>query len=160
MNKTFREFLDEKARESPAGERRRRRDEWINAVDRLLGQIEVWLREADPDARLEFEHLTEKRLESGIGEYEVSSLRIRLGDAQIDVKPVARNVMGLVAPPGTVGEAIRAEGRVDISCRGWKYHLYRIIGEGEDQWYARGEKLGDRRLTSDLLLEIVQDLMS
>lgn len=160
MNKTFREFLDEKALASPADDRKRRREEWVNAVDRLLGQIEGWLREADPDSHLEFEHPKLMKWEGGIGEYEVGSLRIRLGDTLIEVNPVARNVVGRVFPQGTTGEAIRAEGRVDLSCIGSKYHLYRILGEDDDLWYARDEKLGDRFLTPDLLLDIVRDLLS
>lgn len=160
MGQTFREFLDQKVSESPAVERRSRCADWVRAVEALLNQIESWLHSEDPDSRLEFEHPRVMRLERGLGEYEVGSLTVRLGDSAIHIVPVARNIMGLVVPQGTTVTALHPQGRVDISCGVWKYNLFRVLDEGEERWYARDEKLDDRLLTPELLLGIVRDLLS
>src|SRR4051812_12099208 len=72
----------------------KKRDEWVEAVGRLMEQIRGWLESSDPDHFLEVREETHKISERGIGTYEVSGLVIALGQRLVRVKPIARNVMG------------------------------------------------------------------
>ncbi len=53
MQTSFQEFLRQKIEGSDWKDRSRRRTEWLNALNCLLGQIQEFLREADPEELLE-----------------------------------------------------------------------------------------------------------
>ncbi len=117
---------DEKLRES-------RRGDWVAAVERLLAQVEQWLREADPKGLLQVERTVYERRESGLGFYKVPGLIIRFGQARVEVSPWARNVFGLIVLEESHAEH-RIEGAVHLTDGGEKIILYRLIRGGQDEW--------------------------
>ena len=74
------------------------REEWLEAVEKLLSQIQTWADQLGwPAARME----PKEMMESAVGTYAVSDLRIRAPAGILTVDVVARNV-------------VSAEGRVDL----------------------------------------------
>src|SRR5579885_289108 len=133
-SKSFRDFLEEKAREGNEVTRRQQRQEWVDAVNRLVSQLSQWLTEADPKGVLEVERVEFRKAEEEIGSYQVPGLDIRLGcTAGVRIMPVGRNVVGSVAFRGAVG--MPAEGRVDLTDGFRKYTLYRPL-EGGERWHV------------------------
>jgi hypothetical protein len=157
---SFQEFLKKKAEEQDQSDLRSRRDEWVEAVRRLVTTIVSWLDEDDPEHILGIERYSMPRSEQGLGRYEVPFVKIRLGESEVNITPVARNVIGTVGPRGEV--ATKAEGRVDIQDgqRLRKYMLYRSIKDGVEAWYAIDEDFKAEMLDKDRLEAIVQDLLS
>src|SRR5438552_597690 len=100
---TFREFLEKQAQQQHSKERRERREEWIAAVDRLIGQPRKWLAEADPKGVLDVVPTQIDRAEPDLGIYRIRKLKISLGEANVQVVPVGRNVVGIVGPQGDTG---------------------------------------------------------
>jgi hypothetical protein len=156
--KTFREFLQEKAREDDHRERRRRRDEWVDAVDGLIRQLRDWLEQADSERLLSISRRDYDKLEQGLGAYEVPGLDVALGDSIVKISPVSRNVVGFVVSGGDA--AVRPEGRVDISDGLRKYVLYRTITDGNQQWNVVDEHSRTTLLDQARFEEIMQDLLS
>ena len=155
---TLRELLKEKAHESNQRERREKRDEWVAAVKRLIGQFREWLREADPEQVLDVMTLDIEKLEQGLGTYHVPGLEISLDDTTVRVLPVGRNVVGFVGPRGDAG--IRAVGRIDITDGSQKYILYRTTEGGEDRWYALDGRFEATLLDQHRFEAIMRDLLS
>jgi hypothetical protein len=135
--KTFQEFLKDKARGMNAEEVRKRREEWLAAVDRLMAQLCAWLKEADPEGLLTVVPFAVEKREEGLGFYQAPGLSIRMGADEVQVVPVARNVIGYVGPREEGG--VRGEGRVDITDGSGKYYLYRTLKDGE-RWYVLNEQ--------------------
>jgi hypothetical protein len=156
---SFREFLAEKARQdSSVAERKARRQEWVEAVDRLLGQFRTWLKEADSNEFLEVYPLDFDKVEKGLGAYHVSGLKIALGDAAVEVVPVGRNTMGFVDPEGNM---VRAVGRVDVSDRIRKYNLFRTVVDGKDVWrVVDGDHHHGSPLNQTIFEQMLLDLLS
>lgn len=155
---TFQEFLERHAQQRQHKEQRARREEWIAAVGRLLGQLRTWLAEADPAGVLEVLPMEVEKAEPGLGIYRIPSLKISLGGAAVEVVPVGRNVIGTVGPQGDVG--IRAEGRVDITDGIRRYILYRTLNDGQERWYALDERFQATPLDRGRLEGMLQDLLS
>jgi hypothetical protein len=151
---TFQEFLDNLAREQGDKERRARRAEWIAAVDRLLAQLRTWLAESDPKKVLEVIPLEVEKAEPGLGAYTIASLQIGVGRRSVQVDPMGRNAVGLVA------SRIPAEGRVDITDGVRRYILYRTLQEGKVSWYVLNERFEATPLDRARLEAILQDLLS
>lgn len=159
---SFQEFLRKKAEEKGDDGGRRRRDEWMDALGRLVDQIVSWLKDDDPEGVLEIGRYEVTRSETGLGAYQVPYLKIHLGDSEAVLSPVARNTVGTIGPRGGVAETEKAEGRVDVQdgLRLKKYMLYRAIKDGRDVWYAVDEKFHVDLLDKDRLEAILQDLLS
>jgi len=153
----FKDWLREKTEEAQQSERAHRLKEWSEAYQRLTDQIIAWLREEGADFITISSHPIE-RAERGLGTYELPGLKIRVGDAAVEVVPLSRNVVGSIGPRGDSG--LRAAGRVDITDGTRKYALYRSIQEGQDVWYVVDERASVTPLTRDRLQEIIMDLMS
>ncbi len=155
---TFREFLETKAQQRQHKERRERREEWIAAVGRLIGQMRGWLAESDPAGVLEVLPMEVERAEPGLGTYRVQSLKVRLGESAVEVMPVGRNAVGTVAPSGEI--AMHAEGRVDITDGVRRYILYRTLKDEREGWFVLDERFRAAPLDRARLEEILQDLLS
>jgi hypothetical protein len=155
---TFREFLQKKAEEQHQPQRRQRRDEWIEAVRRLITQLRAWLAEADPEKLLDVVPLVVERVEPGLGAYSIPSLKIGVGDATVEVVPIGRNALGFVNP--SRGEGLRAEGRVDITDGVRKHILYRTLADGQETWHILNEQFESAPLDLGRLEAILQDLLS
>src|SRR5690349_5159303 len=129
--KTLQEFLKEKAHEQDIVARRKRREEWLGAVARLMEQIKGWLRDADPEGILSVVPIPVDRNETGLGSYRAEGFNISLNDdTSVQVIPIARNVAGFLAG------GRRAEGRVDITNGVEKHSLYRTFEDGVENWYV------------------------
>jgi hypothetical protein len=154
----FREFLEKRAQHPHQRERRERREEWITAVHRLVEQLRAWLAESDPGAVLDVVPIEIEKAEPGLGVYRIPGLKVRLGEAAVEVVPVGRNVVGGVGPQGAVG--VQAEGRVDVTDGIRRYILYRTLQDGQEKWYALDERFQAAPLDRVRLEGILQDLLS
>jgi len=156
---SFRELLHQKGQEGDREKHRKeRREEWIGAVRRLITQLCDWLQEADSDGILDIFSTEVEKLEQELGSYEVPRLVVRLGDANLQIVPVARNVVGSVEPRGAA--ALRAEGRVDVTDGVRKYILYRTLQDGKERWYALDENFDPAALDQDRFMSIMEDLLT
>ena len=166
MTTSFQDFLRQKAAGTDIRERNRNRGEWLMALQKLLAQIEDWLRAADTESLLEIVRYDVERVEDRLGIYDAPALKIRLGTDEIDVVPVGRFAIGplpaqafktLPAVDGTDGPAA---GRVDITNGERKYLLLRDVSRGKQDWYAVKERSQAVLFDQALLETILQDLWS
>jgi hypothetical protein len=129
------DFLKEQAAEQrrTAPEMEQKRKEWVAAVERLIEQMENWLRQADSEMILRVERIRVEMLEEGLGEYAVPGLSIKLGTQRVEVLPRARNVAGAILLED--GKTYRPQGRVDLTSGGVPFVLYRVIRDQGDQWF-------------------------
>jgi hypothetical protein len=154
---SFQEFLHKKAEEQDQPSRRERRDEWIEAVGRLIRQIDAWLDEADPEGILDRIDVPFDKAEVGLGAYTIHGLKIGVGDLTVRVIPVARNVVG---SSRILGDGAQLAGRVDISDGIKKYVLWRVIKDGAESWEVLDERFGAAPLDRARMESILQDLLS
>lgn len=156
---SLKEFLAQKARQVNQVERRKRRDEWISAVDHLRNQLKEWLRQADTEGVLDVEEFEYDRHEESIGPYVVKGLEIRSDNAEIVVIPVGYGVM---RPDLGIDAAIPVEGRVDITNKTDKVILYRTLTENGEEWLFKKGARGTptRKLDQAAFEEIIQEQLS
>lgn len=76
--------------EEPVGNRDRVRDEWVAAVDRLIGEAEGWAHRQDWATRREPKRI----IEESLGPYEVPRLLIHGGLGRLLLDPIAREIVG------------------------------------------------------------------
>lgn len=155
--KTLREFLEEKARQPEQEQRRLRREEWVSAVERLVGQFQDWLKESDPKGVLEIVPLTLEKIEQGLGGYQVPGLTIQLEESVVKILPVARNVLGFLG--AETEKPLKAAGRIDVTDGGRKFTLYRTLQDGE-QWLVVDEKYKVTPLDRQRFEAMIQELLS
>jgi hypothetical protein len=123
--------------ETHAEERTGLKLEWTDAVDRLMQQLESWLRDVDTEGALRIEATTHRIGERRIGFYDAKGLRIMLGSRslgprEILVKPVARdNIAAVVGDP--FGKTVK-DGRVDMTNYERRYMLFRRKTDAGDEW--------------------------
>jgi hypothetical protein len=168
MATKFQEFLRKKTEGSAWKERKERRVEWLGALNRLLGQIRDFLREADPDGLIEIVDYKVERVEERLGVYDAPALKFRLNTASADVIPVglnSRKPLLLENLLGVPGNALRwgdlAGGRVDVTDGERKHILFRSIENGQDQWYVMmADQTGLTLFNRQALEGILQDLLS
>ncbi len=156
---TLREFL---LKNAPRDEIRRRkyREEWIAAVDRLLAQLRSWLTVGGTLELLDLEPLKFEKREQGLGAYHIQGLAINFGECTVKVVPVGRMVLAHLGPYAEAGHE-NAEGRVDITNGAYKYYLYRKLNDaGEEQWLIQDERSGIRPLDREQFEAILQALMT
>src|SRR5438132_8570819 len=100
----FRRFLEKKAQEHSQTEQRSQKEDWIVAVTGLIHHMSEWIGNADKKKVLDVVQRGIDRYEEGLGAYRVPTLEISLGDAQVQVVPIGRNVVGVIGAKGLVGE--------------------------------------------------------
>ncbi len=154
---SFQEFLQKKAEEQHHPARREARDEWVAAVDRLLGQINAWLDEADPEGILDRFDLEFDRAEAPLGRYKVCGLKISIGDLSLEVVPIAGKVVGR---SWLKGEGVKLAGRIDMIRDFRKYVIMRIVKDGVETWEVQDENFGAAPLDKARFVAIIQDLLS
>ena len=155
---TLREFL---AKNLPGDEIRRRktRQEWIAAVDRLLKQLRDWVTDADASGVIELEPLQFEKREQGLGAYCVAGLGINFGERSVKVVPVGRTVLANLGRHAEAGHQ-NAEGRVDITNGYLKYALYRKLTDNAEQWLAQREDSSLQPLDRERFEAILQELLA
>ena len=155
---TLTEFLEEKAKDEVARERWRLREEWVGSVNRLIGQFQTWLREADTPGVLVMWTEEIEILEERLGAYRVPLLHVRLNATEVKAIPVARMNAGFLLFEGE-GLGERKDGRIDLLGVGMRYFLYRVLG-GEERWYAIDEKSASKRLDRERFEAIMKAMLS
>jgi hypothetical protein len=132
---SLKEFLASEAEKlrSEQSEGLTKREEWIAAVDRLLGQIKDWLGQADTKQILMIDESPLRLREQGIGTFEMPSLTIGLGPREVHVKPVARHALAPLRS-SDMTHLPRAYGRVDMTNGLDRYMIFRTEREPEDRW--------------------------
>ena len=138
--KSLVEFLNEQAaqQEATGAQTISLRKAWVQSVNRLVDQMEQWLRSADHHGVLDIEvHDVEKR-EEGIGRYITRGIKVRLGAREVRVAPAAR----FVVSAAFFGVLANPEGRVDISNGESRYTLYHMKDCLEGRWLMVGEGKG------------------
>jgi len=163
---SFREFLRTKSDEFGVGDRHRRRQEWLAALNNLQRQLREWLHQSDPEGLLDVEPYDVARTERKLGTYDAPALKIRLGPGEVGIVPMSREitttVFDVATEPSTslTAGAISFAGRVDVTDGSRKYNLYRQIRGGEDHWWIHDERDRLTELDSDSFERILQDLLS
>lgn len=155
------DFLNEQAAKyrSEAPERERNRNEWVGAVERLIQQMEGWLRGADSQQMLEVHWKPIELREEGLGVYTVPSLEIRMGDRQVEIIPRGRNAVGSITRDDN-HETCPVRGRVDITDGGERHTLYRVTGDQGDEWFlADGRTHGAARFGKDVFEAVLVGLL-
>jgi hypothetical protein len=153
---TLTEFLNEQAKnyDEESRERRRRREEWVKAVDSLLSDLEKWLKKADRHGILEINRQTYEKNEEKLGPYEVEGLVIRLAAREVKVLPVAGSV---VRPSHVLPDA--PHGRIDLTNGSERYTLYRLVDPHERWFMTRGVSRPPVTIDEDSFGDAVQDLL-
>lgn len=159
--KTLKEFLAEHAEieRGRAHEKWAIQQEWIRAIRRLIQQIQAWLTDSDPEHVLQVrEYHTEIR-EIGVGVYVAPGLAIRLEAREVQLIPIARNVVGPHLSNGLI-HVKRAFGRVDLIGGGQKYLLYRSQTDPNDEWViVEDDGFVVRKLDRPAFEEAMQSLL-
>jgi hypothetical protein len=156
---TLREFL---LKNAPRDEelRRRWREDWIAAVDRLLAQLRVWLADANAADLLDLEPLELEKREQTLGAYHITGLAIHFGERTVKVVPIGRCVLAHLGPYAEPGHT-NAEGRVDVTNGTDKYLLFRKLNDaGEEQWLVQDDRSEMVSLDRQRFETILQDLLS
>jgi hypothetical protein len=112
--------------------------EWKRARDRLIGQLERWLREADRKDALTIDRIPITIRERRLGTYDVEGLRVRLGVREFRVEPVVRYSVGSIVGD-EMGTAIR-DGKVIMSSGDKGYVLFRHQRENGDEWVIADDR--------------------
>jgi hypothetical protein len=133
--KTLKEFLREHAEieRRRADEKKAVQHEWIISLHRLVEQIKGWLHDADEEHQLEIEEIWHKLREIDVGVYDAPGLVIRLEAEEVQVKPVARMVVGPFLSNGQI-RMNRSFGRVDLTNGGENFKLFRSQKDPSDEW--------------------------
>jgi hypothetical protein len=136
---TFQEFLKERATELRLPERRRQRDEWLAAVQRLQTLVKGWLGESDPAGLLDIGEYTSLAYDGPYGHYDVPALKITLGGPAVHVVPTGLNTIRSLEPFGRPD--LRPAGHVALKIDGVTRHaLYRVVEDGQDRWYIVNDR--------------------
>jgi hypothetical protein len=105
----------------------------------LIGQIQEWLRDADPGRSLDIQERYHELREVNVGVYTAPGLTIRYEAREVRIVPVARMVVGPLLSDGGV-RMNRAFGRVDMTDGGEKFMLFRIRMDPSDEWVIVEER--------------------
>ncbi len=157
---SFREWLkaEEKKKEGDEGKRREKRQEWVEAANRLIGRCHAWLTEADTEGILNLRISTNPKAETGLGRYETNFLVVEHEEAHLHIVPFGRNttrVLSLVP-----GVEIQTQGRADISNGIEKWMLYRVHVDGQERWYATPDRGDPVEFNQNVFMAIMEDLLS
>lgn len=172
--KALSEFLKQHA-EKHQGKKEefdRLREEWVQSIQRLMNQLQTWLREADPEHLLEAKQHFVEYNEEAIGHYTVPSLVIYLEGRRVQVVPQGRRVVGGILQVGNEFAGPSAAKVNDLrkqlgdstlppkqdNCRLWpveglvyitdgseRYRLYRMMDGQNEKWLIENE--GGTRMT-------------
>ena len=156
---TLSEFLKEKAVSAADQiEGRRLREEWLASLRRLMDQLMEWLRAADGESILEIYPVTKMAVERKLGFYEVSMLKVILGNKEVKIEPVGRQVLAYSGTYREVGW--RADGWVRISDGLTRYDLLRRTVDGDESWHLVAENGKVTPLDQPAFEAVIQELLS
>jgi hypothetical protein len=131
---TLTDFLKEQAarqREQSARYADRRK-EWVESVERLIGQLRKWIEEADVEGALRVSARQREVWEEEVGRYTVTDLLLDLAGYEVLIAPLARQTVGTLR---VGGKEVRSQGRVDLTNTARTLYLYRVVDEGGERWF-------------------------
>jgi len=120
-----------------AGEARRIREEWLEAIGHLFADIERWIADADNGRQLlTFEPTTSETRESKLGRYAIPTLSVRLGSRVATIVPRSRFMVASIETPGQPER--RCDGMVEIRDGVTATHyLFRLMNPDGDDWFIQ-----------------------
>lgn len=157
MSTSFQEFIQKKAREELHDDRRELIAEWIVSINQLTGTMLNWIRQSDPEGLVTVSPLALRRIEQGLGEYEVQGMRIQLGTSEIKVVPIGRHALGAV--PVLDSLTMPVAGRVDITNGIEKMLLFRTL-QGGEKWHVLDEQYEWSEFNQTRFEAVLQEMMS
>jgi hypothetical protein len=162
---SFQDFLRKRTEGSDVRERRKNREEWLDALNRLFHQIQVWLREVDTEELLEIIPYQVQSMERRLGIHDEPALKVGLGTSSVNIAPVGRFSIGPIGPMikgllGVVEQRGGLGGRVDLTNGERKYLLCRWIDGSQDRWYIVDQESRATHFDRDCLEVVLQDLLS
>ena len=143
----FTEFLRSKRDEEQAESvnLKKRKAEWLNALDDLFAQIKSWLAEPVAQNLMTIGEKTIKLDEYRMGSYEAPKLVLQLGHDTVDIEPVGTIILG-------------AKGRVDVKAGGVSFKL---VLTNEGTWgILAADRTVARGLNEETFTKALQDLLS
>lgn len=109
MAKELMEFFQSKKQradaESAAIDWQKRRDEWLQAIDKLYVSIQDWLLEPVQKGVISLQRRPKQIEEAHLGNYSVDDLVLTVGDEKVIFSPKGRNVVGAEGRVDVIGEA-------------------------------------------------------
>lgn len=121
---------------------------WQRSIEDLIGTIESWVSPAISEG-LKVQRDEVQIEEEDLGKYKLPALKMRFDGIRVEVKPVARFVLG-------------AQGRVDIVSPLGVFYLLRFENadaEGGVEWYLVRDRLEDKKpLTKQVFEELLKDI--
>jgi hypothetical protein len=118
-------------------------NQWIQAEQNLIRQLEEWLKAADPEGVLKIQKENYLIREEKLGSYDaVWRMKVDLGGRRmVNIVPRGGAVGGVV--PLEDGRPSPIRGLVEISNDIDRYRLYRVLDGTADRWYIK-HHLADR----------------
>lgn len=156
---TLTDFLNEQAeiQRRHGNETKQIKQDWVQAVNRLVDQMESWLRQADQSRILEIQVDGVERREERIGRYTARRLTVRLGAREVEIGPVARFIVA--APPAVFHLPSKPQGRVDITDGGDRVSLYLIPDAPEGRWVMIDEAGGLKGFDQDAFETVMRKFL-
>ena len=120
------------------------REKWAEAVASLIGQIEAWIKESDPDGLVKIRHKSAERDGWPQEIPVIERMELALGKQVVQVLPVAMDILGPRWKPAPG----RWTGRVDLGGESdHDYELFRFTSEDDTEaWYLRDTKIYQLKL--------------
>lgn len=144
------EWLQEQknaAAQTPPFDSIQEKQDYLQAVQELFGNIRRWLNEAETQGLATLQERSTEIEERLLGSYEAPLLSVKLPQGSVSFIPVGRMILG-------------ARGRVDLSSPKGMFLLLRpSVGEG---WGVRGAVEGSSGLTpfdESVFLELLKKLL-
>ena len=70
------------------------KEEWIKTVNNLFQNIDTWVAEDVREGLLEVKKQNVKIEEEGIGTYKIQSITLKAGRDMVEIRPIARIILG------------------------------------------------------------------
>jgi hypothetical protein len=135
---TLTDFLKEQAERLAQPDIKTQLDRWIQSEQRLIRDLEQWLKEADPQSVLKMTKANHELREEKFGSYSaVHRMTIDLGGRRVEIVPRGGSVGGVI--PLEDGRTVPIHGLVDMTNDIGRYRLYRIPDNAEGRWFIKHE---------------------
>ena len=110
--------------------------DWLDSLNSLFQQIEVWLTSCDPESLIDRSIEQIPGPELAFGDYRLPVLKLTLVDRSVSFEPVARNLAAKARAPGQEN-ATRVQGGVHVRGFGGSgCYLFRLAN---NEWYIQKE---------------------
>jgi hypothetical protein len=155
------EFLRTEGKEIArlAADRQQILDEWRRDVEAFLALVRSAVEAADAEHVLFLKKSTRFLREQRIGEYELPTLAVVLGNTEVAVEPRARFNVGRV-PLDSPDPGRQIEGRIQIGPPGECYHALRVKAAVGFEWVIVDRDYRTvRPATAEVIQQVLLDLL-